>query len=141
MQEDEDDEEMNKGEEEDGEEDEEEFEDEVMSEEIGSEAEDEEDEEDEEGDEEWHGFGDESDSEEVPTLIQVDGTEAAEPSHPASPPSAGTLRYRVPVHSAVLIPAFSIKICSPSPSQTCRGRERTVVRSAAEAHATIERSP
>ena len=138
MQEDEDDEEMNKGEEEDGEEDEEEFEDEVMSEEIGSEAEDEED---EEGVEEWHGFGDESDSEEVPTLIQVDGTEAAEPSHPASPPSAGTLRYRVPVHSAVLIPAFSIKICSPSPSQTCRGRERTVVRSAAEAHATIERSP
>ena len=138
MQEDEDDEEMNKGEEEDGEEDEEEFEDEVMSEEIGSEAEDEED---EEGDEEWHGFGDESDSEEVPTLIQVDGTEAAEPSHPASPPSAGTLRYRVPVHSAVLIPAFSIKICSPSPSQTCRGRERTVVRSATEAHATIERSP
>ena len=138
MQEDEDDEEMDKGEEEDGEEDEEEFEDEVMSEEIGSEAEDEED---EEGDEEWHGFGDESDSEEVPTLIQVDGNEAAEPSHPASPPSTGTLRYRVPVHSAVLIPAFSIKICSPSPSQTCRGRERTVVRSAAEAHATIERSP
>ncbi len=89
--EDEDDEDTDEdGEEEEGDEegveDDEELEGEELSEQLGSEEEDTADEEEDE--EEWHGFGTEAENEEVPSLIQVDRTEAT--NEPVAAPQAST---------------------------------------------------
>ncbi|RPD60072.1 MIF4G-domain-containing protein [Lentinus tigrinus ALCF2SS1-7] len=47
--------------------------------------------------EEWHGFGDDSESEEVPTLIEVDSNETTEKDATAPPPATTASKY-IPPH-------------------------------------------
>ncbi len=124
-------------EEEEGVEDDEELEDEDMSEHFESEHEDTADEEDEE---EWHGIGTESESEEVPSLIQANRTEAT--NEPVATPQASTsgMQYGFFSPTNDAHPMISIEVCSSAPSETRRGRERRTVGITAKAHAAIERS-